>query len=318
VRHPDQPGRYAIGIECDGAMYHSSRAARDRDRLREEVLRGLGWTLHRIWGTDWYRERAQAEQRLRTAIDEAIDRMRAETALSAPSDDVADPTPPLPDPPTDIEDEAEPVRPNTPAPRVRMETLDSEPDASWVVPYRRAHLEIVAGGFSIDDPRARPILMQMFRKVIEVEAPITQDLLFRRVAYAWGSRKVGSRIRGTMLTVLRDFLRQNRDLAQVNQKAADPFIKVRDRAIVPRVNTEDVKRNVGDVPSLEREIALLRTVEESPGITEEEVRKEVARVFGWQRVGPDIRAALTDDLTSLARRGLIEGLPNRIRIVPAD
>lgn len=41
VRHPEAPGTYALGIECDGAMYHSSRAARDRDRLRESVLRIL-------------------------------------------------------------------------------------------------------------------------------------------------------------------------------------------------------------------------------------------------------------------------------------
>ncbi|MEU4178030.1 hypothetical protein [Streptomyces sp. NPDC026589] len=55
LRHPRHPGAYALGIECDGAMYHSSKAARDRDRLREQVLNGLGWRLYRIWGTDWYR-----------------------------------------------------------------------------------------------------------------------------------------------------------------------------------------------------------------------------------------------------------------------
>ena len=43
VRHPEHPGSFALGIECDGVMYHSSKVARDRDRLREEVLRGLGW-----------------------------------------------------------------------------------------------------------------------------------------------------------------------------------------------------------------------------------------------------------------------------------
>ncbi|APU42656.1 hypothetical protein BSL84_25620 [Streptomyces sp. TN58] len=72
VRHPDFPGRYALGVECDGAMYHSSKAARDRDRLREGVLRGLRWELHRIWGTDWYRDRAGAEARLRAAVESGV------------------------------------------------------------------------------------------------------------------------------------------------------------------------------------------------------------------------------------------------------
>ncbi|MDT0395381.1 DUF4011 domain-containing protein [Streptomyces edwardsiae] len=72
VRHPHRPGLYALGVECDGAMYHSSKAARDRDRLREGVLRGLGWELHRIWGTDWYRDRSGSEARLRAAVERAV------------------------------------------------------------------------------------------------------------------------------------------------------------------------------------------------------------------------------------------------------
>ncbi|MFF2747112.1 DUF4011 domain-containing protein [Kitasatospora sp. NPDC058048] len=72
IRDPRRPGRYALGIECDGAMYHSSKVARDRDRLRESVLSGLGWKLHRIWGTDWYRNRAGAEARLKEAVEREV------------------------------------------------------------------------------------------------------------------------------------------------------------------------------------------------------------------------------------------------------
>jgi very-short-patch-repair endonuclease len=56
VVDPNRPGRYVIGIECDGATYHSARSARDRDRLRQEVLQNLGWQIHRIWSTDWFRD----------------------------------------------------------------------------------------------------------------------------------------------------------------------------------------------------------------------------------------------------------------------
>ena len=54
VRHPDHPERYLAGIECDGATYHSSKSARDRDRLREEVLNDKGWDIVRVWSTDWF------------------------------------------------------------------------------------------------------------------------------------------------------------------------------------------------------------------------------------------------------------------------
>jgi very-short-patch-repair endonuclease len=46
--HPAAPGKYVLAIECDGATYHSSYTARDRDRLRQQQLEKLGWTFHRI------------------------------------------------------------------------------------------------------------------------------------------------------------------------------------------------------------------------------------------------------------------------------
>ncbi|MGL5845821.1 MAG: DUF4011 domain-containing anti-phage protein Hhe [Aeromonas veronii] len=54
VKDPGCPGRYLMGIECDGASYHSAKSARDRDRLRQEVLERLGWKISRIWSTDWF------------------------------------------------------------------------------------------------------------------------------------------------------------------------------------------------------------------------------------------------------------------------
>lgn len=74
VRNPDRPGEFLMGIECDGASYHSAKSARDRDRLRQEVLENLGWRIRRIWSTDWFRNAdAQLQpilaelERLRTA-----------------------------------------------------------------------------------------------------------------------------------------------------------------------------------------------------------------------------------------------------------
>jgi very-short-patch-repair endonuclease len=57
VQDPNTPGRYILGIECDGAAYHSAATARDRDRLRQQVLERLGWKIHRIWSRDWINNR---------------------------------------------------------------------------------------------------------------------------------------------------------------------------------------------------------------------------------------------------------------------
>ncbi len=74
VRHPRQVGRFVLGIECDGATYHSSKSARDRDRLRQQHLEAMGWNLYRIWSTDWFgRPRAEL-RRLVSAVESAIER----------------------------------------------------------------------------------------------------------------------------------------------------------------------------------------------------------------------------------------------------
>ena len=71
VVDPRRPGRYLLGIECDGATYHSARSARDRDRLRQQILEGLGWTIHRIWSTDWFQDHRREIEKVDGAIRRA-------------------------------------------------------------------------------------------------------------------------------------------------------------------------------------------------------------------------------------------------------
>jgi len=73
VRHPKYNGRFAIGIECDGAMYHSARTARERDRLRQAVLENMGWKIYRVWSTDWIKDSNTEGERLLATINQAID-----------------------------------------------------------------------------------------------------------------------------------------------------------------------------------------------------------------------------------------------------
>lgn len=79
VKHPRAQNHYILGVECDGARYHSFKSARDRDRLRQDVLESLGWKIHRIWSTDWFRDSEKQTQilidtirRLQATIDPII------------------------------------------------------------------------------------------------------------------------------------------------------------------------------------------------------------------------------------------------------
>lgn len=70
VRHPDRTGAFILGVECDGAMYHSARSVRDRDRLRQEILERLNWNIYRIWSTDWFRNPRVEFKKLVDRIEE--------------------------------------------------------------------------------------------------------------------------------------------------------------------------------------------------------------------------------------------------------
>ena len=72
IEHPDYPHGFMLGVECDGATYHSAKSVRDRDRLREAVLRGLGWDIYRIWSTDWFDD---PDREMRKLVDYLNDRL---------------------------------------------------------------------------------------------------------------------------------------------------------------------------------------------------------------------------------------------------
>ena len=73
VKHPKYPYGYLMGVECDGATYHSSKSARERDVIRQQVLEGLGWRIYRIWSTDWFFNPVQEFEKLKNYIQELLE-----------------------------------------------------------------------------------------------------------------------------------------------------------------------------------------------------------------------------------------------------
>jgi very-short-patch-repair endonuclease len=80
VVHPDRPGDYLVGVECDGATYHQAATARDRDKVRAAVLEGLGWSLLRVWSTDWFVDQHGETARLDSALRGLLQQDRAKQA----------------------------------------------------------------------------------------------------------------------------------------------------------------------------------------------------------------------------------------------
>ena len=123
VKHPDWKYGFVLGVECDGKQYHSSNSARDRDRLRQEVLEGLGWSFHRIWSTDWFDNPKKETERLKIKIEarvkelksmqsepeDEIDNIKQQDELDKVTNDLFTPKPELTDETLVIENKIKPV-----------------------------------------------------------------------------------------------------------------------------------------------------------------------------------------------------------------
>ncbi|KPI08575.1 Protein of unknown function DUF4011 [Actinobacteria bacterium OK074] len=306
VRHPDAPGTYALGIECDGAMYHSSRAARDRDRLREAVLRDLGWKLHRIWGTDWYRNRRDATARLRSAVEAACAEDPHAVRVSSVSS-----AEPGGDGPSSTE--AEPTAVDTAgetadggSAKVRFVAVDSGPSL-WSRAYQEVDPDLLVDvrrrssrqrglpDVELQDPDALHVVADVALCVVEVEGPVEEEVVFTRVRLAWGVGRAGAVVRQQIGWALRSLLREGK----IVREGTTYDRPGREELEFARTPTARYSRKVGEVPAAERQFVLRNVVEEGPGVHREELLREAARFFGWGRLGSEIREALTGDIDAL-------------------
>ena len=316
LRHPELPGAYALGIECDGAMYHSSKAARDRDRLREQVLNGLGWRLYRIWGTDWYRGRAAAELRLREAVEQAI--AQGPLAASGPAARAAATPGDLPE--AGSADGAGAL-PTVPAPRAEEQgeveiayarvPVDIEVEREWSAPYRTAMVSVTLS-YELHTVEARPALRKALAQIIEAEGPVHEDVLVQRAREAWGLGRAGNRIRDNVREVAQALVRSGLVACEGS------FFDVAERAEglkARRPEDGEVPRKVTYIAPAERHLALCELAVECPGMSEEELIKQACDFFGWRRMGKDIRDCLAADIGELHRQRRLEGGPERVGAV---
>lgn len=193
VVDPDAPGRYLAGIECDGATYHRSHTARDRDMIREQMLRGLGWNILRIWSTDWWVDADTVVGKINAQLNALLEQRRAERALSsnvvplrAKQDEIAlEPEQLSALDSTEVAPEqvlyAKAVQPTAPSLECYVET-----------DFNEANFSVNPDAFY--DGGYESTLISMIEYVVNQEAPLRDDVLARRIARAHGWLRTGGRI----------------------------------------------------------------------------------------------------------------------------
>jgi very-short-patch-repair endonuclease/DNA polymerase III delta prime subunit len=297
VVDPSHPGRYLVGIECDGRSYHSAKWARDRDRLRQEVLEARGWRIYRVWSTDWFNDPEREAHRL----IEAIEKAKRTGVHAAPSDDEK----------SDPDTKAAQGRPGTDGGQVQDNIVRREESglrpplkALDVRMYRQADLSSiefqlrnVAENLHLVSPQT---MSNWVRAVVEVESPVHAQIISKRIREAAGLQRTGSRIREAVDQAIRS-------------AAARGLVERRGDFVWTQYAPETEPRDRSQLPSDERRIdfiapeeiagAIVMVVRASLGIEMSELVSEVARVFGFGRTSADIEAVISDVVKRMCSSG---------------
>lgn len=326
VVHPDARGSYLTGIECDGATYHRSATARDRDMLREQVLRGLGWQIERVWSTDWWVDRMGTLEKLDAKLRGLLEASRAKRAEEAESQATAAAAAAAI---AKAREEAEPVDAATSTDRgIAGATLvqlgsglkhvpsEQQPQAQEAEVYARNAASVATAGpavFVESDPASvveavnadaffdsgyDAMLMKMIAHVVEVEGPVLDTVLARRIARAHGWQRTGARIQERVEKLARSAHQTTDEDVGTFYWAASSGPEV--PIVFRRAVHETASRAVEEICMAElSELArhLLVSGEASSSV----LVVAMARELGLQRTGTAVRARLETAIALIAK-----------------
>lgn len=268
IRDSNAPDEYVAAVQLDGFQYVSATTTRDRDKLRENMLRKLGWKVIRVSSLDWWHNREKEVERI---IEES--RKPVETTVSNPE------------------------RKTTPKIIKLPSTQPSPKIASAVVvnplerPYEKADLEPIEGISSalFYEKEGETIVRSQLRQVVATEAPISFRQLARRVSHAWGFNRSGNKIE----QVLMRCIRAERFATSKSGKTLFIWVDDEQKNTYKTWRTGKVhSREINDICHQEVANAMKYIVRNLLSLSRDDLIRETAKTFGFSRVGPQVSARL--------------------------
>lgn len=318
VRHPDLAGAYLAGVECDGATYHGSATARDRDKVREQVLRGLGWNILRVWSTDWWFDAKGCAERLHENLEALLQHSREQRAVEEAAaethwdmghevdrieeirDEDLPPAIEVALPPT--ADETQLVSSSDPsvsdAPAIPLtSTPAAEPAPASNSGYRVTDLSAFKAEPDLFYEFAyRDTLREMIEAVMDAESPLPADVLAQRIARAHGWLRTGGRIRERIDLHLRGY--------DTTSESSGIFVWKKGHIVDvlpyrPSAN-EESRRAIADIPLAE----LASVVIDNHDLLDmPDPARDLARLLGVERLAATARARLDEAIARSRSHG---------------
>jgi hypothetical protein len=258
---PEHPGRYLLGIECDGAAYHSARSARDRDRLRQQVLEGIGWRIHRIWSTDWFRNPERELKRVVEAIEKA--KQAFYMGDGGEEDTVMEKT-------------------------ILRENVAEEEAALPEYQFAVLHPEIASRELH---QHTLGKLAGWIETIVRVESPVHFEEVARRMVEAAGITRMGTRIRSQLELAVK-FAEGAGKVVRKGEFLWAPQMET--PSLRRRSHFQPASRRMSLIAPEELVLAIEKVVADSVAIQPEAVVSSVVKLFGFQRVTEEMREVILE------------------------
>jgi very-short-patch-repair endonuclease len=286
VVDPEQADHYLLGIECDGAMYAAAPTARERDRLRQQVLEGLGWKMHRIWSHDWISNPA-------AEIEKVLAHLNEPAVTPAPVVEAVQPEQPK---------TAEAFLAQTETP----EEVKGLPTYVW--PYLYAKLPPSTGTLSQAVPHD---LVGDVIKIVSTEGPVHIDLVCARIGAAWNVSRLTAKAKELINTAIRIAVHDQR----IEQRGDFlwPIGLVAPVVRAPKLG--DKARAIEHIAPEEIAEAAFLVAQEARSINEADLISQTAKLLGHARVTQKIDAAVTGAIDALKASGRIVEAEGLVRVV---
>lgn len=294
IRDRRDASRYVLGVECDGATYHSTRTARDRDILRQRVLESMGWRIHRVWSTEWFHNQDRAIERVLASLTLAEARPLEESVQGVP----------LPNDPLPVSTStSSAVRSNHVAP----------PAAERRYQAGTQYRKFTATGDRdlLIQPRHDQRLADLIVGVVEAESPIHEDLLAERLKEICGVDRAGSNVQSNIGEAIHIALRRR----QIERRRQKNFLwMVNAQLSTFRVPANSHRRPLEWVHRDEIALAVLYLVEDQFGVVRSELGRAIAKLFGIERATAESSDYIVEVADELIERGQLREDANRFFI----
>jgi hypothetical protein len=292
VVDPVNTGNFLLGVECDGATYKSSSSARDRDRLREQVLRQLGWRMHRIWSPAWVARRDSEIRRLKETLEQA-QKTQLEKDAQKPIIDIKEGSAPQ----TDVRKNAfagiekigvpykvYPLK-ATYNPYIKVATAKSKYDSKQKNEF---HF-----------PENRENQTKLLAELIQNEGPVHFDYAVERLAAAWGIRRAAPKIAHAVKEALNNLIRMQKVV--IKGSFLWPFGLSKTPIRVPMQGIPESKRKPDYIAPEEVESAMTIIARYALGISDDSLIAETAKVFGINHSADKANTVFSEAFKRLVR-----------------